>query len=47
VSNQSFAAGPRSRNAEHPVLKVKRSYERPAVERPVTVAAVIQAVCRE
>jgi Rad3-related DNA helicase len=34
-------------STEHPVLKVKRSYERPAVERPVMVAAVIQAVGRE
>jgi hypothetical protein len=42
--NWSFGTEPPSRNAEHPVLKVKRSYQRPAVERPVTVAAVTQAV---
>jgi len=45
--NRSFDAGPPSRIAEHPVLKVKRSYEGPAVECPVTVAAVIQAVGRD
>jgi hypothetical protein len=45
--NRSFDVGPRSRNAEHPVLKVKRSHERPAVECPVTVAAVNEAAGRE
>jgi hypothetical protein len=45
--NQSFAAGPQSQFAEHPVSKVKRSYETPTVECPVTAAAVTQAVGRE
>jgi hypothetical protein len=47
VPNRSFAAGPRSRIPEHPVLKVKQSYEVPIVECPMTAIAVVQAVGRE
>jgi hypothetical protein len=32
---------------EHPVLKVKQSYEVPIVECPMTAIAVVQAVGRE
>lgn len=42
--NRSFDDGYPPRNPEDPVLKVKQSCEWPAVECPVTVAAVTQAV---
>jgi hypothetical protein len=33
--------------AEHPVLKVKRSYEAPAVGSPVEAVAVVEVVAGE
>lgn len=45
--NRSFDSRPTSRIAEHPVSMVKRSYERLAVERPLTVGAVVQPICRD